>query len=678
MNPWTKIPHPRIVPSGGSIAPASSGPTTLMPEEESRRRFLSEVAHGPDYEETEQQIRRVLESGKPESIERVIRLPGETQAHAWALDVYPLKDAAGLVRDAAASACDYSERYDSRERLALLGEARVHIGNSLDVEGTARELVDVTVPRFADVVTVDLLASVFEGDVPTPAASEPLLLRRAAVGMAIPTGPTFLEPGETLQFSSTSPMARCLAVGSAQLHQGGGGGIDHWFADDPVQAILAQGDSPHSLITMPIRARDTVLGVVALLRRAPSRPPFTADDLAVTEVLIARVAVCLDNARRFARERNTALALQRTLLPSRPAVHPAVETAARYRPAGGKAQVGGDWFDMIPLPGGRVGLVVGDVVGHGINVAATMGRLRTAVRTLADIDLPPDELLTHLDDIVTHAETEHGDAAEEIPGDVGATCLYAVYDPVSSRCSLASAGHPLPVLVPPNGTGRVIGAPVGPPLGLGSLPFEVVEVKVPAGSLLALYTDGLLGAGGLDVDVDEKVEALRGALSEPASSLDSLCDFVLQTLSPQAGSDDSTLLLVRARSFGQDQVATWEVPVEPTAVAGMRRNVCGKLAAWGLSELAFATELIVSELVTNAIRYASGPIRLRMIRDRVLICEVSDGSSTSPHLRRARVNDEGGCGLFLVAELTRRWGTRYTASGKTIWAEQALPPPSKP
>ncbi|MFJ8027777.1 ATP-binding SpoIIE family protein phosphatase [Streptomyces sp. NPDC096311] len=324
---------------------------------------------------------------------------------------------------------------------------------------------------------------------------------------------------------------------------------------------------------------------------------------------------------------------------------------------------------MIPLPGARVGLVVGDVVGHGIAASATMGRLRTAVRTLADIDLPPDELLTHLDDIVTHAEAERSDTSDEIPGDVGATCLYAVYDPVSGVCSLARAGHPAPVLVRPDGTSNVVALPAGPPLGLGSLPFEAAEVTVPEGSLLALYTNGLLAAG----DVDERTDVLRRHLASPASSLDALCDTVLRTLSPTPGIDDSTLLLARPRLFGEDRVASWDVPVDPAAVAEGRRHASVRLTAWGLEDAAFVTELVVSELVTNAIRHAVALIRLRLIRNETLVCEVSDGSSTSPHLRRARLSDEGGRGLFMVAELTQRWGTRYTRAGKTIWAEQLLP-----
>ncbi|MGY0055713.1 SpoIIE family protein phosphatase [Streptomyces sp. LZ34] len=670
---WAFDQHPSPLSAYGPDARAlhsneAFARATGFPEDQARGRLITEIVQGDVHEDTENRIRRVLETGKPEFVECFVRLPGESREHAWAMDVYPLKDTSGRVCGAALSAYDYSEQYDSRERLALLGEARTRIGSSLDVAGTARELTEVTVDRFADVVCVDLLDAVVRGDLPLPVTPGPVRLNRAAVRAAHPVSWPHPAPGETTHHPASSPVARCLATGHAELHHVTDPAVTRWFAEDPVDAAQARECGMHSLIAVPIRARDTVLGAALFLRCAPLHEPFTQADLAITEDLITRVGISIDNARRFTRERDVALALQRALLPPGPGPHPAAETAARYLPAGGDAQVGGDWFDVIPLPGARVGLVVGDVVGHGITASATMGRLRTAVRTLADIELPPDELLTHLDDIVTHAAAERSDIADEIPGDVGATCLYAVYDPVAGTCSLARAGHPAPILVHPDGTSGVVGAPAGPPLGLGSLPFEAAEVAVSEGSLLALFTNGLLAAG----DVDERMDELRHALTRRASSLDGLCDSVLRTMNPEPAVDDSTLLLARSHVFGEDRVAEWDVPVDPAAVAETRRRATRQLASWGLEHVAFITELVVSELVTNAIRYATGPIRFRLIRNETLVCEVSDGSSTSPHLRRARLHDESGRGLFMVAELTQRWGTRYTWAGKTIWAEQSL------
>ncbi|MFJ8027778.1 PAS domain-containing protein [Streptomyces sp. NPDC096311] len=314
---------------------------TGFSREQTRGRLITEVVQGAMYRDTEHRIQRVLETGKPEFIEHFLRLPGESRAHGWAMDIFPLKDASGRVHAAAVSAYDYSEQYDSRERLALLGEARTRIGTSLDVAGTARELTEVTVPPFADVVCVDLLDAVLRGDLPVPAMPGPVLLRRAAIGVAYPGSWKHPEPGESSRHPASSPIARCLATGRAELHHVGDPAVARWFADDPDHAAQARECGMHSLIAVPVQARDTVLGAALFLRCAPHREPFTADDLAITEDLITRVAVCLDNARRFTRERGVALALQRALLPQGPVPHPAAETAARYLPAGGDAQVGG-------------------------------------------------------------------------------------------------------------------------------------------------------------------------------------------------------------------------------------------------------------------------------------------------------------------------------------------------
>ncbi|MET9866179.1 ATP-binding SpoIIE family protein phosphatase, partial [Streptomyces sp. NPDC006386] len=262
----------------------------------------------------------------------------------------------------------------------------------------------------------------------------------------------------------------------------------------------------------------------------------------------------------------------------------------------------------------------------------------------------------------------------ETSADAGATCLYAVYDPVSRHCCFAGAGHPVPALVSPDGTVELVGLPAAPPLGVGGLPYEATEVEIPEGSLLALYTNGLVE--NRDRDIDTGVRKLREALARPAPSLDALCDTVLADLLPRRPADDVALLIARTRALDAGQVATWAVPDDPSAVAQTRKDVVAQLERWGLSDAVFVTELVVSELVTNAIRHAEPPIQLRLIHDSTLICEVSDGGNTAPHLRRARSYDEGGRGLLLVAQLTERWGTRQGATGKTIWAEQSLSLPS--
>ncbi|ELP62596.1 SpoIIE family protein phosphatase [Streptomyces turgidiscabies] len=649
-------------------------------QSEVRGRRPTEFLRGAGFEEAERRILRVAGTGEPEYTEVFDAFPREPRAHAWAVDVFPLKDGHGRVHAVGLVGNDYSEQHHSRERMALLSEARTRIGASLEVTGTAQELVDVTVTvsRFADFVSVDLLDDVFRGALPAPDPhTGPVSLRRAAQGGTRPLPPdAVLGIGAIHTHPQSSPVARCQANGRPVLDDAKDPEIVRWLAEDAVHAAYVRAFGTHSVLAVPIRARGVILGATLFLRNSASLDPFSADDLTVIEDLVARVGVCLDNARRYTHERGIALALQRSLLPRGPMIHPAVETASRYVPAGGSAGVGGDWFDVIPLPGARVGLVVGDVVGHGISASATMGRLRTAVRTLADIDLAPDELLTHLDDIVTHSgppqDIDDADdaSASEIPGDIGATCLYAVYDPVSGTCSLARAGHPAPILVGSDGTARVVDLPAGPPLGLGSLPFETAEFTVPEGSLLALFTDGLIESR--HHDLDEGNRRLCQALARPELSLEALCDTVLDSQHRAADGDDVALLLIRTRTLRPESLASWDLPSDPAIVSEARKRTCDRLTEWGLEEASFVTELVVSELVTNAIRYGTSPIRLRLIKGRTLTCEVSDSSSTSPHLRRARLSDEGGRGLLLVAQLTERWGTRHTRAGKTIWAEQVI------
>ncbi|GGJ26580.1 hypothetical protein GCM10010121_042240 [Streptomyces brasiliensis] len=568
-------------------------------------------------------------------------------------------------------AVDSTEQYLARRRMALLNKAVTAIGTTLDVVRTAEELVDVMVPEFADFVGVDLLDWVLSADEsPTATPEGDISLRRVAQGSITDDAPEVaVHLGELEVYPAFSPPARALREGRAILSQANEAEFERWVEERDARS---PGGRPfrsgaHSLLAVPLRARGVTLGVAVGVRIGHAED-FGDDDAMFAEELASRAAVCVDNARRFAREHVTALALQHSLLPSGLPGQAAVDVFHRYLPSGSLAGIGGDWFDVIPLSGGRVGLVVGDVVGHGIQSSAAMGRLRTAVRTLADVDLPPDELLTHLDDLVTHlaAEGNDQDAAE-----LCATCLYAVYDPVSRRLTLAAAGHPAPAVVAPGGTAELVAMTAGPPLGVGGLPFEATELELPEGTVVALYTDGLVEDH--DLDLDQGTGKLLHALGTPADSLDVLGENVLKAVLPEQPGDDVALLLARTLALGADRVATWDVPPDPAHVATARQAAVDQLAAWGLDEAAFVTELIVSELVTNAIRYGEPPIRLRLIRDRALICEVSDGSSTSPHLRRAHAFDEGGRGLLLVAQLTERWGSRQTSRGKTIWAEQPLP-----
>jgi len=556
----------------------------------------------------------------------------------------------------------------ARRRLELLHEAGVRIGTTLDVTRTAEELAEVAVPRFADFVAVDLPEVVLRGEEPGSLGAE-VPLRRVALG-AVHEESHLWRVGDSVAYVASTPQARCLesrrAVLEPVLAEARG-----WKAQDPPRLERTLAAGIHSLVTVPLRARGATLGVVSFYR-AEKPAPFEDDDLSLAQELASRAAICIDNARRYTREHHTALALQRSLLPRGRPEQRAVEAAYRYLPA--QAGVGGDWFDVIPLSGARVALVVGDVVGHGLHAAATMGRLRTAVHNFCSLDLPPDDLLTHLDDLVGRLDRGEGWAVESSQADsgiVGATCLYAVYDPVSRRCTLTRAGHPLPAVVRPDGTVEFVDLPAGAPLGLGGMPFETVELELAEGSQLVLYTDGLVEDRLRDID--SGLDRLSAVLAVPERSPEDTCEAVLDALLPARPTDDVALLVARTHVLGPERVAQWDLPSDPAVVSRARTAVTEQLTAWGLDDLAFTTELVASELVTNAIRHATGPVQLRLLRDRALICEVSDGSGTSPRLRRARNEDEGGRGLFLVAQLTERWGTRYTAEGKVIWTEQPLP-----
>jgi PAS domain S-box-containing protein len=641
--------------------------------DELRGRRLTDVLPGPQYDAMERYMRQVLDTGEPTQRETYRRVPGEPRERAWSVSVSPLKDPEGQTWAVWIGVLDITPQYWAHQRLTLLNEAGTRIGTTLDITRTAQELADMVVPQFADLVVIDLLDTVLSGNEPAPGPLPgTVVLRRAAHQSVLEGVPeAVVRPGDIDFYPHSSPSARALATGKAVLT----GVNDPLFPSaagrNPARAETIRRYGIHSILTVPIRARGVTLGVAVFLRGL--RPePFEQDDVLMAEELTARAALSLDNARRYTRERSTALALQRSLLPQRLPEQSAVEVASRYLPASAHAGVGGDWFDVIPLPGARVALVVGDVVGHDIHASATMGRLRAAVRTLADIDLPPEELLARLDDLVGRIAAEaDSDSGSDADRDVGATCVYAVYDSVSRRCTLARAGHPLPALVTPDGVVSFIDLPAGPPLGLGGLPFESAEVELPPGSILALYTDGLIESREHDIELG--FDRLRHALTRREPSLEAACDNVIKAVLPDRPADDVALLIARTHALADDRVATWDLPADPAAVASARRQAAMRLTGWGLDDMAFTTELVVSELVTNAIRYAKSPIRLRLIRDRTLICEVSDGSSTAPHLRQARVLDEGGRGLFLISQLTQRWGSRLTPDGKIIWAEQAIP-----
>ncbi|MGW8880395.1 SpoIIE family protein phosphatase [Streptomyces mirabilis] len=656
-----------------------------IPLHERLGRRLTEAAPGTEAETLEAVMHQVLESGDPAmDVDYQAFLPANVRSNRiLTASYFRLDDAQGRALGVCVVSVDVTDSRRARERLAIIGEASRRIGTTLDVMQTAQELADLAVPFLADYATVDLAESVPLGEEPLahlgPQDGRIPAFRRAGLASIHPGTPESLfARGEPVFVPPTSPFTNVLRSGKPHfepiLDTSPGTWLDH---QDAARAQKIREYAMHSLMVVPIHARGAVLGVAVFVRTKDPRP-FEEDDLLLAEELVSWAALALDNARQYARERSAALALQRLLLPHRATGGSAAEVAWRYLPADSHHGIGGDWFDVIPLSGARVALVVGDVVGHGINAAAKMGQLRTAMRTLADMDMPPDEVLSRLDEQVIRLTEAEADPRHPATTTMAATCLYAVYDPVTRTCTVARAGHPPPAVIDPHGHVTFPDLPSGAPLGLGLGAFESVTLELAEGSVLALYTDGLIEAR--DQDISAGMNRLRAALARPDLALDDLCSSAVDTLRAKPPSDDVTLLLARTRSLSADQVASWQFPSDPAVVSRARTLATRQLTQWGLEHLAESTELIVSELFTNAIIHdhgngdcnSDGTIGLRLIRHEMLTCEVSDASHSHPLLRHPRTTDEHGRGLFLVTQLSHRWGTRHIPDGKIVWADQQL------
>ncbi|MFI9611336.1 SpoIIE family protein phosphatase [Streptomyces sp. NPDC052023] len=636
-------------------------------------RGITDAWPGVETEATEAVMGRVLGSGSTKVHEYRTWLPASRgEERPFAVSFSCLQGADGRALGVCTISIDLTESRRERERLAVLGEAGTRLGRTLDVTQTGQELADLAVPLLADFVTVDLEQSVLLGEGPSIGAGtvgERLpVLRRAGLASIAPGIPESLwVHGEPVPLGPASPYAEVLRTGRSCLQSIVDAAPGSWIDQDPARARKIHEHGMHSVMVVPIRARRALLGV-AVFVRTENRAPLKEDDVLLAEEFLRRAAVALDNARQYRREQTAALALQRSLLPRRLRGGAAVEAASHYLPADIDRCVGGDWFDVIPLSGARVALVVGDVVGHGIGAAAAMGRLRAGVHALSGMELPPDELLAHVDEAVQREAEGDGDDPDQLTAPVGATCLYAVYDPVTRRCTMTAAGHPPPAIIDPQGRVTFPDLPTGAPLGIGlGVPFEAVELELPEGTLLAFYTDGMVETR--DQDIEEGMHRLGIALARPDLPLDDLSTRAMEPVQAQAACDDASLLLVRTRALAPAQVAGWALPPDETAARRARDLAAGQLAAWGMEALEDSTKSIISELVANAVRHGTGPIGLRLIQHQVLTIEVSDSDPRSPHMRSARTTDENGRGLAMVARLSRRWGSRPVPGGKVVWAE---------
>ncbi|MGW2568058.1 SpoIIE family protein phosphatase [Streptomyces sp. NPDC001537] len=558
-----------------------------------------------------------------------------------------------------------------RERLEFLNEVSGRIGTSLDLATTIIEVSKAVVPRFTDVAGTYLREQVVAGEgFPDGVPDTTTMWHRVALEHTDEPGrwDDVVPVGEAMPFPAHTPFFQCMTSGEPvlvpRISEEMGHAIASQFEKRDIRPLITN----RSMLIVPLKARNVVLGFMILLRH-PERVEFNDMDRVTGAELAARAGLVLDNARMYTYQESVAETLQDSMLPHIPPRMAGCDIATRYLPGTLLGRVGGDWFDSVKLPGARTALVVGDVMGHGLNSAAMMGQLRTAVQTMAALDLPPAQLLRNLDDL-----------AQRLGDTYLATCLYAVYDPIASELHLANAGHIPPVLVrAEDGRSELLDLPTGAPIGVGGVPFEAVRVRVEPGDRIVMCTDGLVEVRGEDIGVG--LAALSESAAHPAASMDDACDSIIRALAAtfsEAGrggrKDDVALLMARLNGIEPDDVAEWRLLLDPIEVGRARTVVSEQLHEWGLARLVPTAELLVSELVTNAVRHShSRPVELRLVRGDTLLCEVDDDDHDLPTLRSAGPEEESGRGLRVVTALAREWGTSRTKAGKTVWFELTLP-----
>ncbi|MFI7363846.1 SpoIIE family protein phosphatase [Streptomyces sp. NPDC050149] len=551
-----------------------------------------------------------------------------------------------------------------RERLEFLNEVSGRIGTSLDLERTIREVTSAAVPRFTDFAGTHLRAAVLAGEgFPDGPPDVTTIWHRVWVEHNDEPGrwDDTVPVGESIAFPEHTPFFQCMVTGEPVIVPYVSEELSNRISGEFEKRDLRPLITHRSLLIVPLKARDVVLGFMVLMRR-PGREPFDDMDRTTGAELAARAGLVLDNARMYTYQENVAETLQDSMLPQIEPRMAGCDIATRYLPGARLGRVGGDWFDSVKLPGSRTALVVGDVMGHGLNSAAMMGQLRTAVLTMATMEMPPAQLLRNLDDL-----------AQRLGEQYLATCLYAVYDPIRSELQIANAGHIPPVLVrAEDGRAELLDLPTGAPIGVGGVAFETATVRVRPGDRLVLCTDGLVEVRGQDIGAG--LAALCASAAHPAASMDDACDTIIRALNPSGGrKDDVALLMARLNGVPDGDVAAWQLALDPREVARARRLVRGRLLDWELPDAVEAAELMVSELVTNAVKHGrTHHIGLRLVRTGALLCEVTDDEPAPATLLDATADDESGRGLVLVSSLAREWGTSTTARGKTVWFELAL------
>jgi len=550
-------------------------------------------------------------------------------------------------------------------RHALLEGAVRRIGGALDIEQMAPELVNILVPHFCNSAGLLMLeAVVSDAEHPDTPPDGNTLVRRLAVACddGDPGWDAAFPVGEILRYPPGTPYTKCLDTCqpvSAVINEDEATKLAQAWVRTPVARLIAGA----SMLVLPLLADDTLLGFFVCTRK-PGYHRFDAYDTELGMEFASRAALFMDNARRYSRERATALTLQRSMLPTGLSAPASVEVRHRYLPGSKLIEIGGDWYESIALPGGRVALVVGDVAGHGVRAAVTMGRLRTAIKTLTMLELPPAETLLRLDELMQELGVNEPHFA---------TCVYAIYDSVDGTCEVASAGHLPPLLVHPDGTNEFLDVSPAPPLGIGASQMYSRTLQIEDGSLLLMYTDGLVEKR--TEDIDQGLAGLRAMFGpgSPQQPLEDLCRTALADVYDDHQRDDIAILLARLHRISPDRHVSWNLAPKLTAARRARSLIRRPLRQWGLADLTPVAELVVSELVTNAVRYAQSKISLRLVFEGGLFCEVLDDSAALPRLRHAAEDDERGRGLLVVSQMAQRWGTRRTGAGKVVWCELAVP-----
>ncbi len=585
---------------------------------------------------------------------------------------YPLRDCCGVtvaVGQAVADVTDQrraeAERDAVERRLRLLGRASGLVGASLDLAATLQELVELVVPEFTDECVVLLTDEPMDPD----ARPDRLLMRRV-VWAHLPGTPPLPGADDTagrlLEMRPGTPGHLALTLGRP---------IHLTFDQEMVDRIAIPGTEDYrrhfgirSGLAVPLVAGGEFHGVVHF-GLGPSGRTYTDVDARTAGELGSRIASAIANARAYARQRTAAVTLQRSVLPGDVPPVEGLDVAWRYEPGTAGTEVGGDWFDVIPLSAGRVALVIGDVMGRGLTAAAAMGQVRAAVRAFAALDLTAADVLTNLDDLVRAIGTG--------PDGTLVSAIYAIWEPATASITVANAGHLPPVMRDPDGQVRFLdggGDTHDVILGVGRQTVTETRYRFPAGSILALFTDGLVESA--TIDIDEGTGHLLRVLARPGA-LHATADRLLTFLDRTDGYDDDVaLLLVHATVATTAYTNTFILTPEPRAAKIARSAAIASLTEWKVPELLDITELLVSELVTNAIRYAATPFELAIRQGRdALYVEVSDDDSRVPRLLHPTDDDEGGRGLQLVAELATNWGARPTSTGKTVWFQLDLGEP---